>query len=142
MSSPASDFKTLQWRKLLLNAVANPITALTRQRLVVFRRDDMRELCLALLDEAVKVARADGAHFADDEAATIFATLMSYPTDVSTSMYFDNLEGRPLEVGVLSGAIVEAGERYSIPTPINRTLATLLQSISDAARDQPIEPRK
>src|SRR6201996_314034 len=31
------DFKTLGWRKLLLNIVANPITALTLQRQAVFR---------------------------------------------------------------------------------------------------------
>jgi 2-dehydropantoate 2-reductase len=36
------DFKTLQWRKLLLNAAANPLTTLTRQRLAVLRRDDIR----------------------------------------------------------------------------------------------------
>ena len=40
----SADFMTLKWRKLLLNAVANPVTALTRQRQAVFRRADIRAL--------------------------------------------------------------------------------------------------
>ena len=66
------------WRKLLINVVANPITALTLQRQAVFRRDDVHALCLAVLDEAVAVARADGARLADDEAARTMATLLTY----------------------------------------------------------------
>src|SRR5260370_1364459 len=45
----SSDFPTLAWRKLLINAVANPITALTLQRQAVFRRDDIKAVCVAIL---------------------------------------------------------------------------------------------
>ena len=48
-TSLSSDFKTMLWRKLLVNAVANPVSALTLQRNAGFRRDDVRALCLALL---------------------------------------------------------------------------------------------
>src|SRR5438105_5305021 len=82
------DFATLAWRKLLINAVANPITALTMQRQVVLRREDIRDLCLAILDEAVAVARADGARLAADEAARTISTLLTYPAEAGTSMYF------------------------------------------------------
>jgi len=66
-----ADFNTLAWRKLLINAVANPITALTLQRQAVFRRDDVKALCLAVLDEAAAVGRADGARLAADEPALV-----------------------------------------------------------------------
>ena len=55
------DFATLAWRKLLLNAVASPVTALTLQRQAVLRRPDIKELCLAVLEEAIAVGRAEGA---------------------------------------------------------------------------------
>ena len=48
-------------------------------------------------------------------------------------MYFDRLAGRALEVEALTGAIVSAGERFGIPTPLNGALLTLLRAISDAA---------
>src|SRR5580658_9954736 len=46
----SEDFTTLAWRKLLINAIANPITALTLQRQAVLRRPDVKALCLAILD--------------------------------------------------------------------------------------------
>lgn len=88
--------------------------------------------CRAVLEEATEVGRADGAQLADDEAARILATLLTYPADAGTSMYFDRLAGRPLEVETLTGAVVACGERLGIPTPLNRMLLALLQAISDA----------
>jgi 2-dehydropantoate 2-reductase len=128
----SADFQTLAWRKLLINAIANPITALTLQRQAVLRRDDIQALCRAILDEAVAVARADGARLAGDEAARAMATLLTYPAEAGTSMYFDRLAGRPLEAEALTGAIVAAGARHDISTPLNRALLALLRAISDA----------
>jgi 2-dehydropantoate 2-reductase len=128
------DFATLAWRKLLLNAVASPVTALTLQRQAVLRRPDIKELCLAVLEEAIAVGRAEGARLADDEAARTLATLFTFAGELGTSMYFDRLAGRPLEHEALTGAIVSAGERHGIATPLNRALLALLRAISDAAR--------
>jgi 2-dehydropantoate 2-reductase len=127
----SDDLHTLIWRKLLINAVANPITALTQQRQAVLRRPDVKELCLAILVEADAVARADGARLRADEAAQIMTTLMSYPPDAGTSMYFDRLAGRPLEIDALSGAIVAIAEKYRLPVPLNRALVTLLRAVND-----------
>jgi 2-dehydropantoate 2-reductase len=131
------DFNTLAWRKLLINAVANPITALTQRRQAVFRREDVKTLCLAILDEAAAVGRADGARLGADEPEKILATLLTYPADAGTSMYFDRLGGRPLEVEALTGAIVAVGERHRVPTPLNRMLLTLLRATSDPPGNDP-----
>lgn len=127
------DFKTLQWRKLLMNATANPITALTLRRQEVLRRDDVRALCFALLDEAIAVARADGARLAADQAEQTMSALLGYSPEFGTSMYFDRLAGRPLEVEALTGAVVAAAERHGVAVPLNRMLLTLLRAVSDAA---------
>jgi 2-dehydropantoate 2-reductase len=133
----SKDFATLAWRKLLINAVANPITALVQQRQAVLRRADVQELCHAVLDEAVAVARADGARLAADETVRTIATLLTFSAELGTSMYFDRLAGRPLEVEALTGAIVATGERHGIATPLNRALLTLLRAINDAATSRP-----
>ena len=127
------DFATLAWRKLLLNAVASPVTALTLQRQAVLRRPDIKELCLAVLEEAIAVGRAEGARLSDDEAARTLATLFTFAGELGTSMYFDRLANRPLEHEALTGAIVSGGERHGIATPLNRALLALLRAISDAA---------
>jgi 2-dehydropantoate 2-reductase len=131
----SDDFKTLAWRKLLLNAAANPISALTMQRNHVFRRDDIQALCRALLEEAIAVARADGARLAADEAEQTMGRLLSVPADAGSSMYFDRMAGRTLEIDAITGAVVEAGERYRIATPLNRMLLTLAR----AAREVTVE---
>jgi 2-dehydropantoate 2-reductase len=129
---PTADFATRAWRKLLLNIVANPITALTLQRQAVMRHKDVYALGLDILQEAVAVARADGVRLADDEAARSMATLMSYSPELGTSMYFDRLAGRPVEIEALNGAVVAAGARHGIATPLNRMLLALMRAINDA----------
>src|ERR1700751_2443817 len=128
----SGDFATLAWRKLLINAVANPITALTLQRQAVLRRPDVQELCRAILDEAVAAARAEGVKLAEDEAARTIATLENFSGELGTSMYFDRLAGRQLEAEALTGAIVAAGDRHGMAVPLNRALLALLRAINDA----------
>jgi len=128
------DFVTLKWRKLLLNAVANPITALTLQRQAVLRRPDVHALCLDVLAETVMVARADGATLPDNEPKLAMERLLQFSPALGTSMYFDRIAGRSFEVEALTGAVVAAGERHGIPTPLNRVFLALLRAINEAPR--------
>jgi 2-dehydropantoate 2-reductase len=132
----SNDFATLAWRKLLINAVANPITALTMQRQAVLRRPDVQDFCRGILDEAVAAARAEGVRLAEDETTRTIATLFNFSGELGTSMYFDRLAGRRLEVEALTGAIVAAGERHGVAMPLNRALLTLLRAINDAVGDE------
>jgi len=127
------DIALLSWRKLLINAVANPITTLTLQRQAVLRRPEVVELCHAVLGEAIAVSRAEGVELAEDESARAMSALFTFSGELGTSMYFDRLAGRPLEVEALTGAIVAAGARHGIATPLNQALLVLLRAISDAA---------
>ena len=136
----SADFHTLAWRKLLINTVANPVTALTSQRQAVFRRNDVEAACLAILEEAAAVVRADGAQLVADEPAQILTTLLTYPADAGTSMYFDRLAGRPFEVEALTGAIVAIGRQHGLPTPLNGLILGLLRALSEAAtRNRPCD---
>jgi 2-dehydropantoate 2-reductase len=127
------DLRTLLWRKLLLNITVNPVTALTLQRQAVSQRDDIQALYRALLGEAVAVAAADGARLGAEEAERTVSTLLGYPPDAGTSMYFDRLAGRPLEVEALTGALVAAADRYGVAVPLNRAILALLRAVSAAA---------
>ena len=96
-------------------------------------RDDIKALCVAILDEAVAVARADGAQLPEDESQRTMSTLLTYPPEAGTSMYFDRLAGRELEAEALTGAVVAAGQRLQVATPLNSALLALLRAVSDAA---------
>jgi 2-dehydropantoate 2-reductase len=133
----SGDLATYAWRKLLLNVVVNPITALTLQRQSVRRRPDVRALCLEVLAEAIAVGKADGARVKEEDAPRIMEMLFSYSGELGTSMYFDRLAGRHLEIEALTGAVVAAGERHDVPTPLNRAFLALLRAVSEAAAGEP-----
>lgn len=124
----SDDFATVAWRKLLSNLVGNPCTALTLRRLRVFGEPAMRDLARAILDEAVRVAAAEGARIGPADADAILGG--GSGPDAGTSMLYDRLAGRPLEHDHLTGALVAAADRYGIPVPVNRTLLALLGAAS------------
>jgi 2-dehydropantoate 2-reductase len=122
------DFHTEAWRKLLRNATANPITALTRARMGIFKDPAIQELARGVLAECVAVGRAERARLADDDAEKILAAFAEMPDDSGTSMLYDRLAERPLEYEALSGAVVRAAERHGIDAPLNRALLALLSA--------------
>jgi 2-dehydropantoate 2-reductase len=56
------DFKTAEWKKLLRNLAANPITAMTQRTTGILGHPDLHQLARVLLQEGAQVARAEGAH--------------------------------------------------------------------------------
>ena len=56
----------------------------------------------------------------------------NFSGELGTSMYFDRLAGRRLEVEALTGAIVAAGDRHGMAMLLNRALLALLRAINDA----------
>jgi 2-dehydropantoate 2-reductase len=125
----SDDFEVLSWRKLLINAIANPITALTMQRQAVFRREEIKTLCLAVLREAIAVGQASGVDLVPEDAERTLSALLTYSPELGTSMYFDRLANRPLEIEAITGAIVDLGVQHGIQTPINTTLLVLLRGV-------------
>jgi hypothetical protein len=83
--------------------------------------------------EAAAVGRADGAELAANEPVQMLATLLTYPPDAGTSMYFDRVAGRPFETEALTGAVEAAGDRHRIPIPLNRLLLPLLRATNNSA---------
>jgi 2-dehydropantoate 2-reductase len=126
----ATDFPTLAWRKLLQNAAAG-LMALTGRRSGVFSRDDIGELALAYLAECLAVARAEGAHLADDEPQRILDRFRASPAGMGTSILADREQGRPLEWDIRNGVIQRRGRARGVATPISDVLVPLLAATSD-----------
>jgi len=126
------DFHTAAWRKLLGNVAANPVTALTGRRGEVLHDVDVLRLCTAVMRECVEVARAEGADLGEQDVAALEEVFRTFPPDAGTSMLWDRLAGRRLEHELINGAVVRAGRRRGIPTPLNEALLTLLRAIDPA----------
>jgi 2-dehydropantoate 2-reductase len=129
----ADDFTTVVWQKLCGNVVANGITALTERRIEVMRRPDLAAVGHALVLECIAVARAEGAYIDDSYADLLLAGIAQMPAGAGTSMLYDRLAHRPMEQDAKYGAVLRAGERHGIATPLHATFAALLTAISEAS---------
>ena len=123
------DFTTVAWEKLLTNVTANPLTTLTGRRLDVIRDAGVADGARALLAEAVAVGRAEGAKLTEDHVDSTVKWLQALPDGSTTSMLQDRLNGRPMEHNALTGAIIRAGQKHAIPTPMNALILSLLAAM-------------
>ncbi|HEY2191932.1 MAG TPA: 2-dehydropantoate 2-reductase [Actinomycetospora sp.] len=125
----SADHRTDAWRKLISNAVANPITALTLRRNEVLAEDPMTDLVLGLSREVVAAGRAEGADISEDDVTALRRHYATMPAGTGTSMLYDRLARRPLEHEYLTGAVVAAGARHGVPTPLNAAMLALLRAL-------------
>jgi 2-dehydropantoate 2-reductase len=123
-----ADFRTEAWRKLCLNAVAAPMV-LAGRRAVVYREPGQIELARAIADEAVAVARAEGARLGAETVDAVIAQVATFPPDLGTSMLFDRLAGRRLEWEARNGVISRLGRVHGIPTPVSDDVGRRLAAL-------------
>ena len=86
------------------------------------------DLAVEILEEGLKVAKADGYDFGKDALAK-FTSYLEKGGAHKPSMLIDVENKRPTEVDFMSGAIARYGEKYRIPTPVNSTFTGLLKTI-------------
>jgi 2-dehydropantoate 2-reductase len=123
-----TDLRPQIWVKLLGNASLNPISALTRATIAQMTGDSgTSALIREIMAECVAVAAAVGI----DVPISIDRRFEGARRvgDHKTSMLQDVEAGRPLELDVLSGAVVELGERHSVPTPATRHVHVLAKRL-------------
>jgi 2-dehydropantoate 2-reductase len=123
-----ADLATALWQKLLVNVMANPLSALTgRTTGELFELPAMAALGMELAAETVAVARAEGAAVTLDDAREALAWFPSL-RGTRSSMLQDRLAGRSMEHQGLFGPVVALGERHGVPTPLTRAMLALLDA--------------
>ena len=105
------------WRKLLVNAAINPVTADHGIPNGQLAEEPWRGQALALLREAVTVARAEGFDFSELDADRELWRVVRATSSNRSSMLQDLDRGRPTEVQAISGEIVRRAARHGIGEP-------------------------
>ena len=124
-----ADFRTAVWRKLMSNAIANPVTALTLRRNDVLADPALADLVAGLAREVVAAGVAEGADLGEDDVTGLLRHYATMPAELGTSMLYDRSAGRSLEHEYLTGAVVAAADRHGLDVPLNRALLALLRGI-------------
>jgi len=88
------------------------------------------------VDEAVAVAGAKGIRLPYDNPLDRVLTVCEATADNVSSMLQDVLKEQPTEIGMINGAIAREGKKLGRPTPVNETLAFLVQGIEETYRER------
>lgn len=123
------DARGAQWTKLIFNAATNPVGALTGlHHGAATRFQPTGELFEALLAEGAAVAKAMGIELHGDPRDLV-AKGANAPGKHKASMLQDVLASRITEVDFMNGAIVKWGEKYGVPTPLNKAMWALVKGL-------------
>jgi len=138
------DVRYLRWRKLLINAVYNPISALTnldtsRLRLSSLDNRDGADIINNLLKPAMRevVAAAKAVHNVELEDSLIDATVESDPIEafIAPSMLQDVRKGRFIECEYILGEAIRAAERANVKMPMVTVLYQLCRAVQFRTRE-------
>lgn len=123
------NFEAQAWRKLIMNAAINSVTALTGRTVGVAKEPGGRELIETVLREGLEVARARGVRLTGDELTLMRQKIEKLPPAAPTSMQLDRAHGRDLEYGYLTGAVLREAAAAGVPTPATLALHHLISAL-------------
>jgi 2-dehydropantoate 2-reductase len=116
-------------RKLLINAVINPLTSLLRVRNgELTASPDRLATMRVLFDETVDILRLCGL----ETKEPLWEELLDVCSRTGrnrSSMLQDVLAGRRTEIDALNGAVCRLAERLDKPAPRNETVAALIRAL-------------
>ena len=115
------------WRKLIFNCVINPITSIIGSDVGTIADSRLDPLKQLVIDECVKVARADGVVVDSDLVETI-ARIFGKSRNIA-SMRQDLLKGKPTEIDHMNGAVAARGDQLGIDCPVNRALVAIIKAM-------------
>lgn len=125
------DLNRAVWRKLIVNASINALTALECvPNGALLEQDHLRRRMIALAKETATTARAEGVAIDDAEAElAVLAAATSTARNVS-SMRQDLDAGRPTEIEFLNGAVLRLAEAHKLNLPETRTLTLAVRALA------------
>ena len=146
-----SDPVAMKWSKMLTNLIANPASAILDMTAAdIFANKDLYAMEIAMLRECLSVMEAQGIPVVDLPGTPVRA--LAYATRLPLwlskpllskaagggrgskmpSFHIDLHSGRgKSEVDYLHGAVVRAGEKAGLPTPVNKLLTETLLGLTN-----------
>jgi 2-dehydropantoate 2-reductase len=124
-----TDVTALIWGKLIINVGINALTGITglKNGQLADYAETTAILKMAVL-EAVKVADALGVTLPYPQPVAKVLAVAAATAQNRSSLLQDLSNNRLTEIDAINGAIVEAGIRLGIPTPVNQTLTLLVKT--------------
>ena len=133
----SEDIQAELWDKFVQACAIFGLDTLLRVPAATYLRSpETAELFVGLMREVDAVGRARGVRLAEGTVERLWGTLSTLfrtnPT-IRSSMYFDVMAGRRLEIDAASGAVVRLGREVGVPTPLNFAIYAALKPFAEGA---------
>jgi len=120
------------WMKAIVNAAANPVTAIARCKNGELLKDEnlsllWRDLCL----EAVAVARGCGLDIEPEEALDRTEEILRRTAANKSSMFQDVERGKRTEIEEITGELVRSAKEKGVEARMNLAMYLLVKSIDE-----------
>ncbi|MCS5712299.1 2-dehydropantoate 2-reductase [Candidatus Berkiella aquae] len=119
-------YKEIRWRKLIWNVPFSALSIIYQQDTqVLATRQPYVSIVRALMNEVADIAKADGVTISQEHMAKMLeATQKSGP--YYPSMYFDSIQGKPIEKEYIIDNVLALARQYHIETPMLNLIQTNL----------------
>ncbi len=122
-----TDIVTELWRKFIFITSFGAFTAVSRlSNGEILAVPQTTSLVFEAMNEVYAIARAKGVNVEPIDREKVIAGLKRFDPNTRSSMYFDLIHEKPLEVEALNGTVIRLGEELGVPTPIHRTMYAAL----------------
>jgi 2-dehydropantoate 2-reductase len=128
------EFDREVWRKALINAAINPVTALRRIPNGLLHSGEARAEAELLLGEALAVARRSGVELEFSVAVSDLDRVVRATAENRSSMLQDVERGRPTEIDSISGEVLRRGRALGLDLPATARVVAALAPAEGAGR--------
>ncbi|MCO6453102.1 MAG: ketopantoate reductase family protein [Caldilineales bacterium] len=129
-----ADMMRILWWKFMINVGMNQASAVMRAPYGVFQTSaDAQGLMERLMREVIALAEAAGVNLTGQDIEDWYAVLHTLSPQGKTSLLQDVEAGRKTEVEIFGGKVVELGETYGVPTPVNQTVLQIIKVLEREA---------
>jgi len=116
----SDDIQADLWKKFLM-ICSSALLAVTKTNYGELRSiPETRALLHEMYTEIYNVAIAAGINLPENSVEKTMKAVDTFPPESTSSLTRDVWEGKPSEIEYQNGTVVKFGEKYNVPTPVNR----------------------
>jgi 2-dehydropantoate 2-reductase len=121
-----------QWTKFMINTGINQAAAVLGVAYEAFQKEGpARELALMAAAEVIAISKESGVDLDETDIDYMVSLINTHDPKSKNSMLQDIEARRKTEVDNFSGAVIQLGMKYNVPTPVNKTLYRIKKAIEE-----------
>ncbi len=117
--SQSDNFKKQQWGKLIESSSIGAIQAMTEKPCIIFNDPTYLNEYKILVREGIKVALSENIDIEEELENTLVKKLLQYLSSKGSSMLYDKLNGRTVELEAKIGAIISIAKKNGVGVPLS-----------------------